>query len=194
MVKFSEFAIRFIKSMSDASDRASVYLFSETLQEVDAFSLMNMDRFAAHVKESGLWGKGTDIGEAIGTLLSKQPPVLSRPVSLLIVSDAKTVDLPRAEAALKKAAGTVGHVFWLNPIPADKWSYSKSVTVLGQHCRMMSCSTLEELAQACAHSLLATAPRGSRQGPDSRAADSRGAYADLTVISTTMVAIYGTIS
>jgi uncharacterized protein with von Willebrand factor type A (vWA) domain len=68
---------------------------------------------------------------------------------LLIISDAKTIDLSRAEAALQKAGNAAAKVFWINPIPAAAWKNSKSISALANHCRMASCSTLDELAKTC---------------------------------------------
>ena len=62
MLQFSEFALRFLKSLSEVSDASRIFLFSEELHEVDAFALQNMDAFRDYVRSSGLYGKGTDLG------------------------------------------------------------------------------------------------------------------------------------
>ena len=54
MVQFSEFALRFIQALNQASESSRVFLFSETMFEADAFSLQNMDLFRNYVKEWGL--------------------------------------------------------------------------------------------------------------------------------------------
>lgn len=150
MLQFSEFAIRFIKSMSDVSDHSDTFLFSELVQKVSAFALENMNAFGNYVRHSGVWGKGTNIGSALEYVSAIQPAVLGPSTVLLILSDAKTVDLGRAENALIRAAKQAGSVVWLNPIPESKWQYLKGVTTLKQHCNMVPCSTLNELARACA--------------------------------------------
>lgn len=150
MLQFSEFAIRFIKSMADVSDHSEIYLFSETVQKVSPFALENMNAFGHYVRHSGVWGKGTNIGRALESIEGMRPNVLGPSSVLLILSDAKTVDLARAEAALARAQKLSGSVVWMNPIPEAKWSYLRGVTVLRRRCSMVPCSTLHDLARACA--------------------------------------------
>ena len=38
----------------------------------------------------------------------------------------------------------------MNPIPEAKWQYLRGVMRLKQHCDMVPCGTLDELARACA--------------------------------------------
>lgn len=149
MVQFSEFALRFIQSLNQVSDNSRVFLFSESVVEADAFQLQNMDTFRGYVKESGIYGRGTDLGTALTELCRKKPAVLSNAATLLILSDTKTIDQPRALQALAEAKRLSGRVIWLNPIPESKWQYLRSVQTVAAICPMMSCSTLRELAAAC---------------------------------------------
>ena len=149
MVQFSEFALRFIQAMNQTSDSSRVFLFSEELVEADPFSLQNMDLFRNHVRDLGLYGRGTDLGTALAQLCAKQPAVLGPATTLLILSDTKTIDLPRAVRALLEAKHQAGRVVWMNPIPESKWPYLKSVQTMAALCRMIPCSTLSALAAAC---------------------------------------------
>ena len=149
MVQFSEFALRFIQSLNQVSDSSKVFLFSETMVEADPFKLQNMDLFRDFVRESGIYGKGTDLGSALAQLCGKNPSVLSSGTTLLILSDTKTIDQPRALAALQEAKRMAGRVIFLNPIPENKWPYVKSIQTMASVCAMVSCSTLRELAAAC---------------------------------------------
>ena len=150
MLQFSEFALRFIKSMSDVSDHSEVFLFSEQVMKVSPFALENMNSFGHYVRHSGVWGRGTNIGRALEFISAVQPSVLGPSTVLLVLSDAKTVDLSRAEGALMRAAKQAGSVVWMNPIPEAKWPYLRGVTALKRHCSMVPCSTLNDLARACA--------------------------------------------
>ena len=149
MVQFSEFALRFIQSLNQVSDSSRTFLFSETMTEADAFKLQNMDLFRNFVRESGIYGRGTDLGTALEQLCLAQPAVLNSATTLLILSDTKTIDQPRAVQALMEAKRLSGRVLWLNPIPENKWKYIKSVQTMASVCTMISCSTLRELASAC---------------------------------------------
>ena len=149
MVQFSEFALRFIQSLNQVSESSRTFLFSETMTEADAFKLQNMDLFRNFVKESGIYGRGTDLGTALQQLCTMQPAVLNSATTLLILSDTKTIDQPRAMRALVEAKRQAGRVLWLNPIPESKWQYVRSIQTMASICPMISCSTLRELAAAC---------------------------------------------
>ena len=149
MMQFSEFALRFIQSLNQASDSSRVFLFSESVAEADAFSLQNMDLFRNYVREQNIYGKGTDLGTALTHLCTSKPAPLGAATTLLILSDTKTIDQPRAIAALLEAKRQAGKVIWLNPIPENKWGYIRSVQIFSSLCTMVSCSTLHDLAAAC---------------------------------------------
>ena len=149
MVQFSEFALRFIQSLNQVSENSRVFLFSEGMVEADAFKLQNMDLFRNYVRDCGIYGKGTDLGTALEQLCDLKPAALGSAATLLILSDTKTVDQPRAISALREAKTRSGKVIWLNPIPERKWSYIRSVQTMASLCPMISCSTLRELAAAC---------------------------------------------
>jgi len=149
MMQFSEFALRFIQNLNQVSDSSRVFLFSEELYEADAFSLQNMDLFRKLVRDSGLYGRGTDLGTALEKLNAMQPAPLSSASTLLILSDTKTIDQPRALRALMEAKRLSGRVIIMNPIPENKWQYIKSCQAFSSLCTMISCSTLRDLAAAC---------------------------------------------
>ncbi len=149
MVQFSEFALRFIQSLNQVSESSRAFLFSEELFEADAFSLQNMDQFRSFVKESGLYGRGTDLGKALAQLMARKPAVLGPSTTLLILSDTKTVDITGAATMLQEAKRQAGRVIWMNPIPESKWQYLRSVQTMASLCQMVPCSTLQALATAC---------------------------------------------
>ena len=149
MVQFSEFALRFIQSLNQMSESSRVFLFSEELYEADAFSLQNMDLFRNYVRSCGIYGKGTDLGSALQKLCTQSPAVLNASTTLLILSDTKTIDQPRALAALQEAKRLAGRTIWLNPIPEHHWPHIRSVQTFRSLCTMVCCSTLSSLAAAC---------------------------------------------
>ena len=149
MVQFSEFALRFIQSLNHVSESSRVFLFSEYLSEADPFSLQNMDLFRNYVRESGVYGRGTDLGRALEGLCTGNPPVLNDATTLLVLSDTKTVDQVRSFQALAEAKRLAGRILWLNPIPEHQWQYLRSAQAVSSICTMVSCSTLSALAAAC---------------------------------------------
>lgn len=149
MIQFSEFALRFIQSLNQVSDSSRVFLFSEQVVEADAYCLHNMDSFRTFVRDSGIYGRGTDLGTALAELCAQRPPVLGQGATLLILSDSKTIDQGRAVQAVLEAKRQAGRVLWLNPVPEGKWKYLRSVQTMAALVPMVSCSTLGELAAAC---------------------------------------------
>lgn len=149
MLQFSEFALRFIQSLNQVAESSRVFLFSEEMTQADPFSLQNMDLFRSYVRDCGVYGKGTDLGSALQGLCSQKPAVLNSATTLLIISDTKTIDQPRAVAALMEARRQAGRVIWLNPIPERHWKHIRSIQTFAALCPMVCCSTLQSLADAC---------------------------------------------
>ena len=149
MIQFSEFALRFIQLLNQSSDSSRTFLFSETMMEADPFSLQNMDLFRNYVRQSGLYGKGTNLGKALEQLITYKPQVLTDSTTLIILSDTKTVDQGKALAMLLEAKRLSGRVIWLNPIPEHRWKHLRSAQIISSCCHMISCNTLQALAQAC---------------------------------------------
>ena len=149
MVQFSEFALRFIQSLNQVSDSSRVFLFSEEMFEADPFSLQNMDLFRGYVRDSGLYGRGTDLGSALEKLCAMKPGALNPSTTLLVLSDTKTIDQPRALNALQEAKRLSGRILWLNPIPESHWQHIRSVQSFASVCPMVACNTLGALAAAC---------------------------------------------
>lgn len=148
MVQFSEFALRFIQSLNQVSENSRTFLFSERMMEADAFQLHNMDSFRSFVRESGIYGRGTDLGTALEDICARHPPILGAGTTLIILSDTKTIDQNRAVRAVLEAKRQAARVIWLNPIPEGKWQYLRSVQTMTALVPMISCSTLRELAAA----------------------------------------------
>ena len=151
MMQFSEFALRFIQNLNQVSDSSRAFLFSEEMVEADPFSLQNMDLFRNYVKECGIYGKGTDLGKALEKICAFTPKALNQHTTLIILSDAKTVNQPQALSALLEAKRQAGRVIWLNPIPRGQWPHIRSIQTFSSVCSMICCSTLHELASACRH-------------------------------------------
>ena len=149
MVQFSEFVLRFILSMNNVSDSSRCFLFSEEMCEADAFSLQNMDTFREYVRSTGVFGRGTNLGSALARLCKMKPAALNDSTTLLILSDAQTVDRETAVHALLEAKRLAGQVIWLIPLAENHWKHQKSAQIMSTICTMVSCNTLSALSNAC---------------------------------------------
>ncbi|MDR1815375.1 MAG: VWA domain-containing protein [Clostridiales Family XIII bacterium] len=146
MLRFSEFALTFVSALSRQGGKLRAFIFSEGVCEIGTEDLSH---FETDVRSSGLWRRGTDIGGALEEMLAAKPPALDAQTLLLVLSDAKTVDRPRAEAAIAEAAGRVREILWLNP-DRQFSAYAKNIA---EHVTMLRCNSIDELASACAGAL-----------------------------------------
>ena len=119
------------------------------MREADAFSLQNMDTFREYVRSTGVFGRGTNLGKALTELCKMKPAALNDSTTLLILSDAQTVDRESAFHALLEAKRLAGQVIWLNPLAENRWKHQKSAQIMASVCTMVSCNTLNALASAC---------------------------------------------
>ena len=149
MLQFSEFVLRFMQSLNSVSESSRCFLFSEEMIEADPFSLQNMDLFRSYVRASGVYGKGTNLGAALEALCALKPSALGPATTLLVLSDTKTIDQPRALRALMEAKRRAGQLIFLNPIPESRWPYLRSTQSVASVCTMLSCNTLHALRAAC---------------------------------------------
>jgi uncharacterized protein with von Willebrand factor type A (vWA) domain len=143
MYLFSEFALRLITALGRESGRTRAFIFSEGAEEI---GLEDLSRFEQTVKSSALWRRGTDIGGALAYLAEARPPVLDSSVTLIVLSDAKTIAPPLAEAALETVKNRTRAIIWLNP---DR-QFSAFAERLAERVVMLRAGTLDELAHACA--------------------------------------------
>lgn len=149
MIQFSEFALRFIQALNQSAESSRVFLFSEESAEADKFRLHNMDLFREYVRDSGLYGRGTNLGAALKRINDERPAVINASTVLIIISDAKSMDMNAACRELERSRARAGKVICLNPIPESKWKFSGSIMSAASYCTMISCSTLSELGAAC---------------------------------------------
>ena len=141
MYRFSGFALRFITAMGSTANKTSAYIFSEGFEEI---GLQDVANFEKNVKASGLWRRGTDVGAAFEGLRETEPTPLTQDAILIVLSDAKTIRPDLAAEILGAVSKTVRRVVWLNP---DRRG-SKASAMFAEHCDMLGCGSLNELAEA----------------------------------------------
>jgi uncharacterized protein with von Willebrand factor type A (vWA) domain len=97
------------------------------------------------VRQSRVWGKGTDLGRALETLVDEHERLLTRDTVLIIVSDTKTLGAGKAAALLGRIRPRVRGVLWLNTLPREEWDEHRSVVLFARHSDMHECYTLAHL-------------------------------------------------
>ncbi len=149
MLKYTEFAIRFIQALQVVSQSFRVFVFSENCGELPQSVLGNMDKFRGYMKKEGLLGGGTDMAVALETMEHLRPCPVNANTILMVISDSKTARLDEAVRHMTKTASRAGRVLWLNPVPSQKWGKLQSAQAFLPLAQMLDCSTIEELSRAC---------------------------------------------
>ena len=142
MILFSEFALKFITALSRERGKTRAFMFSEGTEEI---GLEDLSHFEETVKKSTLWRRGTDIGGAFEYVNNLRPPALDGAVTLIVLSDARTIAQDHAESVISEMHKQVRSVIWLNPDP----QFSTFAKKIAEHVPMLRCNTLDELARAC---------------------------------------------
>jgi len=148
MKSYSTFVIHFLYGLHEAVRDLSCFSFSDNLENLDAEikGKVALNRLLDRViRRSKNWGGGTDLGLALGRLMSDYPDRVNQKTTLIVVSDTKTVALEQSLKELKKIKELVRRVIWLNPLPLDRWADYRSVTLVSEMVEMWPCSTISQL-------------------------------------------------
>ncbi len=170
MARYTAFILEFIFGLGAAVRGVEAFVFSEDLERITerlaprGFSAGSVgagpasasptgghafSRFAATANEivgrSEVWGKGTDLGAALETLLAEHERVLTRDTVVIIVSDTKTLGADKAAGILARLRPRVREILWLNTLPRGEWPEQRTVGVFARVSNMHECNTLAHL-------------------------------------------------
>ncbi|MCB8814088.1 VWA domain-containing protein [Desulfosporosinus sp. SRJS8] len=151
MLKYTEFIWQFVYGLSTVVSGIKTFAFGESLIPLSG-KFRKGQTFEAMVKEalsvSGKeWGGGTNLANALETMLKKYPDTFTKQTLLLIVSDAQTLEGEKAAALLSGVRRHVREVLWLNTLPERRWSETPFVNSFLPFCQMYECFTLGHLTQ-----------------------------------------------
>ncbi|AFV11389.1 hypothetical protein CoxE-like protein [Thermacetogenium phaeum DSM 12270] len=148
MSRYAAFVIQFIYGLSAAVKNIDSFVFAEELECVTPYFSRRRPFEKTMVNLIGkcrTWGKGTNIGAALGALRVKYPLLLTSQTVVIIVSDTKTLEIERAREELVKLKRSVKDILWLNTLPREEWKDLRSVREFQGQCRMYECYTLAHL-------------------------------------------------
>lgn len=148
MSRYAAFVIQFIYGLSAAVRNIESFVFAEELEYVTPFfdsSQPFEETMVTLIGKSRIWGKGTNLGAALGSLREKYPLFLTSHTVAIIVSDTKTLEIERAREELVKVKRSVKDILWLNTLPREEWNDLRSVREFQGQCRMYECYTLAHL-------------------------------------------------
>jgi len=149
MYRFSGFVLKFISCLHFEVSSADNYIFSTDIEHLNIHKFTTSSDIEHEITKSRVWKKGTDINRAIRHILKDRFVILNSSTVVIIVSDAKTLNVSDAAESLKQLGAKVKKIYWLNPIREDEWPGIAGIDGLRQHCTMLDCSTLEKLSKAC---------------------------------------------
>ncbi|MDD3169917.1 MAG: VWA domain-containing protein, partial [Eubacteriales bacterium] len=149
MYRFSGFVLKFITSLHFEITSADHYIFSTDIEHLNINKFTTSTDIEQEITKSRVWKKGTDIHRAIQYILKNRFVILNSSTIVIIVSDAKTLNVANAAESLKQLGSKVKIIYWLNPIQESEWARIAGIEGLRQHCIMLDCSTLEKLSKAC---------------------------------------------
>lgn len=148
MARYATFVLQFAYGLASVAHSIESFVFSEDVERVTPYfkGAVNFEQTMTDLlNESLVWGKGTNLGESLKHLWHRFPEVFASDTVVLIVSDAKTVAIEKAELYLAKIAGKVKDIIWLNTLPKGEWKALRQVQQLSRNCRMYECYTLAHL-------------------------------------------------
>lgn len=148
MARYATFVLQFIYGLASVTERIESFIFAEQAERITPY-------FTGHkafgkvmpqvINASQVWGKGTNLGVSLGQAWQQYPGVFTADTVVIVLSDAKTVALDRAEAYLAKVARKVKDIIWLNTLPKKDWADQPQALRLMRYCRMYECYTLAHL-------------------------------------------------
>lgn len=149
MYRFSGFVLQLIMGINSSFSSTDSYIFSEDIEHINICGFWDAADIEGKIKASPVWRRGTDIGKALSSLLNERRGAVNSSTIVLLVSDAKTLNVDKTVNGLKLLKSKVKRIFWLNPVPEKEWERIKGVPEFREYCAMLDCSTLEKLARAC---------------------------------------------
>jgi len=149
MARYTAFILEFVFGLGAAVRGVEAFVFSEQLERITDRLPSAAGRFSETAQEmvalSRVWGKGTDFGTALESLLADYERLITRDTVVIIVSDTKTLGADRAATALERLRPRVREILWLNTLPREEWPGQRTVALFARTATMYECSTLAHL-------------------------------------------------
>lgn len=148
MARYASFVIQFIYGLSTVVRNIESFIFAEELERVTDYfhaSRSFENTMVDLMSRSKIWGKGTNLHRSLVRLREEHGKLLTANTVVIILSDAKTLEVEETARDLSKLKMVVKEVIWLNTLPQAEWEGLSSVTAFQRHCMMYECYTLAHL-------------------------------------------------
>ena len=146
MIQHVGFTVPLLFALSHSTAKINAFVCAGELEPVNAYFKQTQD-FATAVdrllQETRQVGRGTQLARSFQQLLQQPDIPLSSSTCLIVVSDAETIEPEECVRTLKRLAGRVRKVLWLNTQRRGLWNKA-IVGELRRHCGMEVCTSLNQ--------------------------------------------------
>lgn len=151
MTRYAAFVLKFVYALASVTKGIEAFAFSEDLEYITPWvkEWVGKSSVKSFLNEISLksmqWGRGTDIGRSLAALLENHGHMITSKVTILVVSDAKTVAVDRATQSLAALSGRARAVIWLLTVPGEDLGRIPAVARFRPYCRLFQCCSLSQL-------------------------------------------------
>ncbi len=146
MIQHVGFTVPLLFALSHSTAKVNAFVCAGDLEPVTGYFKQTSD-FASAVdrllQETTQVGRGTQLARSFQQLLQQPDIRLASSTCLIVVSDAETIEPDECVRMLKRLAGRVRKVLWLNTQSRDLWNRAV-VGELRRHCGMEICTSLNQ--------------------------------------------------
>jgi uncharacterized protein with von Willebrand factor type A (vWA) domain len=139
VIEFAKFTLSLLHAMSQEFSKLRSFAFVDGVDEVsrmldEAGDVLDLQRLFTRAKV--VWADGhSNYGNVLATFEERYGTDLDGRSTLLVMGDARNNYRDPGLEALRRLAGRVRHVYWLNPEPQDEWDTTDSImSAYAPHC------------------------------------------------------------
>jgi uncharacterized protein with von Willebrand factor type A (vWA) domain len=139
VIEFAKFTLSLLHAMSQEFSKLRSFAFVDGVDEVsrmldEAGDVLDLQRLFTRAKV--VWADGhSNYGNVLATFEERYGADLDGRSTLLVMGDARNNYRDPGLEALRRLAGRVRHVYWLNPEPQDEWDTTDSImSAYAPHC------------------------------------------------------------
>ncbi|MFZ5945893.1 MAG: vWA domain-containing protein [Bacillota bacterium] len=157
MTKYTKFILQFSLGLTRAINNMETFLFAEKLERTTSWFQkgVSFEEIMAMLGQGReVWGQGTDLNQSLKELENKYRSLLKKNTIVIIVSDTKTVAVPKTAQRIQSLQRKVKQILWLNTLPQNTWEKHSSVAAFQPYCKMYECNTIKDLERIISSQLL----------------------------------------
>ncbi|HEX2159441.1 MAG TPA: VWA domain-containing protein [Actinomycetes bacterium] len=142
VIEFAKFTLSLLHAMDQEFSKLRSFAFVDGVDEVsrmldEAGDVLDLQRL--FTRANVVWADGhSNYGNVFATFEERYGADLDGRSTLLIMGDARNNYRDPGLEVLRRLAGRVRHVYWLNPEPQDEWDTTDSImSTYAPHCEQV---------------------------------------------------------